>query len=154
MFVAPVVAWGLAADEAPMSVTLTMRPPVLNVPETGEVIVRNLDDRAVAAFVVVVRVAGPDGKTAGSERIVVTSNAIVPGVKNAALAKGKEWRGKTAERKPVTGAALNDRIEASLDYVLFTNGDRWGPDRTKASQYIEGLKQGAAAQLRASHAGK
>jgi hypothetical protein len=148
---APVAALAsLTSEEPPMSVSLTIPPSAINVSAVGEILVRNLDERPVSAFVLLLRVVNAAGKTVSSDRIVVCSNEIVPGMKTGALRKGMEWRGKTAEMKPVSESALTYRIEPTLDYVLFTNGERWGPDRAKASLYIEGMKQGAWVQRRAS----
>lgn len=120
-------------------------PPlkISNVSQKGPVIafdLTNVSRKTVRADAVACKLRGANGQTSGDMQ-----QTAVYGLGPEMLAM--PFRSGMAHQErfsgiPKDGNGQFDSCALSIDYVLFTDGSAWGPDRRKASVEIHGIISG------------
>ena len=99
----------------------------------------NRSSKSIAAYVLMIDYYDAGGKKAWSQARLAASSGVVPTLKGRPFEAGKVWQ-ESVMSHPVSGA---DRytVKVAVDYVLFTDGSRWGPDVARKSRQLDGMRE-------------
>jgi hypothetical protein len=94
----------------------------------------------------------PSGKVVFQPELHIFTKEIIPSSKGSPILPRSTTRNQILIGKPAIpeSALLTSDYQPKLDYVLFVDGTRWGPDKLKNAKRIEGVRQGAAMEHRAA----
>ena len=122
----------------PLSVSITSDDSASNQTPI-QLELANRSSKSIAAYVLMIDYYDAGGKKAWSQARLAASSGVVPTLKGRPFEAGKVWQ-ESVMSHPVSGA---DRytVKVAVDYVLFTDGSRWGPDVARKSRQLDGMRE-------------
>lgn len=108
--------------------------------------VTNVSPKVIASECYRILVRRPDGKLHWKGIVLTMSNSTDPSIAGPPLNPGsaKTHTVLTPQYENPDAAAIEDQA----DYIEFSDGTFWGPDKEKKSEFIHGFRRGAASARR------
>lgn len=140
-------AAGPSPDAEPAMIEAKLKSPELSAAglQRVEADFRNLSAKPISAYAVVLRLKNEAGRTESRFTKTIAVRGVMGSRARPDFAPGEAWSEAVGEFTLQQGGVGKLRPELEVDYVLFADGTAWGPDKTKHSLYIQGLRAGRQA---------